>query len=99
MVCQQSLHMRLMLSLIVVAQLTALTGAINGQGAELLETGRAAKLQNTVASPASIKIISYNIRWRGGDDLRKLIELFRTDKEVGGASILGLQEVDRNRKR
>jgi len=52
-----------------------------------------------VAAPASIKIISYNIRWRGGSDLRKLIELFKTDKEIGGASIIGLQEVDRNKKR
>lgn len=50
-------------------------------------------------APNEIKIVSYNIRWRGGDDLKKLIELFKTDKEIGGASIIGLQEVDRNKKR
>ena len=50
-------------------------------------------------TPNEIKIVSYNMRWRGGDDLKKLIELFKTDKEIGGASIIGLQEVDRNKKR
>jgi endonuclease/exonuclease/phosphatase family metal-dependent hydrolase len=49
--------------------------------------------------PTQIKVVSYNIRWRGGDDLRKLIDLFRRDTGIGGAAILGLQEVDRNKKR
>ena len=49
--------------------------------------------------PAEIKIVSYNIRWRGGDDLRRLIGLLRDDAEIGQADIIGLQEVDRNRKR
>jgi len=49
--------------------------------------------------PNEIKIVSYNIRWRGGDDLKKLVEYFKNDKEIGGASIIGLQEVDRNKKR
>ena len=66
---------------------------------DLLETGSAAKVRSVAESPASIKIISYNIRWRGGDDLRKLIELLRNDAEIGQATILGLQEVDRNKKR
>lgn len=65
----------------------------------LLETGRAAKLQNAHAQPATTKIISYNIRWRGGEDLRRLIELLRSDTEIGRATVIGLQEVDRNRKR
>jgi endonuclease/exonuclease/phosphatase family metal-dependent hydrolase len=55
--------------------------------------------KTTDKTPNEIKIVSYNIRWRGGDDLKKLIELFKTDKEIGGASIIGLQEVDRNKKR
>lgn len=64
----------------------------------LLETGKA---ENTGAepSPEKIKIISYNIRWRGGDDLKEIIEQLRSDDRVGGAEIIGLQEVDRNRKR
>lgn len=65
----------------------------------LLEVGHAARLNTPSQPPDEIKIISYNIRWRGGDDLKKLAQLFRTDLEIGGASILGLQEVDRNRKR
>jgi endonuclease/exonuclease/phosphatase family metal-dependent hydrolase len=55
--------------------------------------------KTTDKTPNEIKIVSYKIRWRGGDDLKKLIELFKTDKEIGGASIIGLQEVDRNKKR
>ena len=77
-----------------------------GVDASLLETGSASKLKeaahatsaNTTA-PAEIKIVSYNIRWRGGDDLRQLIKLLREDRDIGQASIIGLQEVDRNRER
>ena len=68
----------------------------------LLETGAAQKAAPPPAAPAapdSIKIISYNIRWRGGDDLRRLIELLKSDPEIGGAAVIGLQEVDRNKKR
>ncbi len=50
-------------------------------------------------TPAEIKIVSYNIRWRGGDELRALIEVLRDDTEIGGAAIIGLQEVDRNKER
>ena len=46
-----------------------------------------------------MKIVSYNIRYRAGEDLRELIELLRSDAEIGGASIIGLQEVDRSKKR
>lgn len=65
----------------------------------LLETGSAAKPQPAPASPGQLKIVSYNIRWRGGDDLKKLIALLRDDTEIGGATVIGLQEVDRHRKR
>ena len=66
---------------------------------ELLETGGAPKVATPATIPVNIKIVSYNIRWRGGDDLRRLIELLRSDALIGGATIIGLQEVDRNRKR
>jgi len=69
------------------------------EASPLLETGGAAKPREPSPLPASFKIVSYNIRWRGGEDLNKLIALLRTDAEVGGATIIGLQEVDRNRKR
>ena len=67
--------------------------------ARLLETGSAPKIAPAPASPAEIKVVSYNIRWRGGDDLKKLVALLREDPEIGGAAIIGLQEVDRNKKR
>jgi endonuclease/exonuclease/phosphatase family metal-dependent hydrolase len=65
----------------------------------LLEIGHAAKLRATPTAPDEIKVVSYNIRWRGGEELRKLAQFLKDDPETGGASILGLQEVDRDRKR
>lgn len=67
--------------------------------ADLLETGSASRLVRPPVSPGEIKIISYNIRWRGGDELRRLIDLLKTDAQLAHASIIGLQEVDRHRKR
>src|SRR5690349_2951363 len=61
----------------------------------LLESGKAAKLRAT-PSNGEIRIISYNIRWRSGDDLKELIKLFREDNEIGNPTILALQEVDRH---
>ncbi|HEX8847292.1 MAG TPA: endonuclease/exonuclease/phosphatase family protein [Pyrinomonadaceae bacterium] len=90
----------LLLFVLVSSQVAPQLGrAVGRADSELLEAGQAARLQKPALKPASIRIISYNIRWRGGSDLRKLIELFRTDAEIGGAAILGLQEVDRNKKR
>jgi endonuclease/exonuclease/phosphatase family metal-dependent hydrolase len=51
------------------------------------------------AVPDELKIVSYNIRWRGGDDLQQLVKLLRDDPDIGGAQVIGLQEVDRNKKR
>ncbi len=69
-------------------------------GAEkLLETGQPPAALRSTDAAGSMKIVSYNIRWRGGDDLRKLIELLRADPEIGGAAVIGLQEVDRDKKR
>lgn len=67
--------------------------------AGLLETGAASKAHSAPPAPESIKIVSYNIRWRGGNDLRRLIELLKSDPEIGRAAVIGLQEVDRNKKR
>lgn len=66
---------------------------------ELLEAGRAPTLADTPKAPAEIKVVSYNIRWRGGKELNELIELLKRDSEISGASIVGLQEVDRNKQR
>jgi endonuclease/exonuclease/phosphatase family metal-dependent hydrolase len=65
----------------------------------LLESGKGANLRQQTSSPAEIKVLQYNIRWRSGDDLKALIKLFKDDPEIGGATILALQEVDRCKKR
>ena len=65
----------------------------------LLETGRGATLRKPPASINEIKVVSYNIRWRSGEELKRLAKLLNEDPEVGGASILCLQEVDRNKQR
>jgi endonuclease/exonuclease/phosphatase family metal-dependent hydrolase len=65
----------------------------------LLEFGKGETLRKPTSAPSEIKIVSYNIRWRSGDDLKRLTKLLNDDLEVGGATILGLQEVDRRKKR
>ena len=65
----------------------------------LLESGAPAKLREMSPTSGEIRVVSYNIRYRAGEDLNKLVKLFREDPEIGNAVLLGLQEVDRNRKR
>ncbi|MFN2493407.1 MAG: endonuclease/exonuclease/phosphatase family protein [Pyrinomonadaceae bacterium] len=65
----------------------------------LLEIGHGTKIRSVIQTPADIKVVSYNIRWRAGEDLRKLAQLLKYDREIGGASIMGLQEVDRHKAR
>ena len=65
----------------------------------LLEVGGASKTQDLKDAPAELKVVSYNMRWRGGEELKKVIKLLREDPAIGGASIIGLQEVDRNKRR
>ncbi|MGI8917017.1 MAG: endonuclease/exonuclease/phosphatase family protein [Pyrinomonadaceae bacterium] len=65
----------------------------------LLEVGSVAANTSSSKNVPALKIVSYNIRWRSGDQLQEIIQLFKTDDEIGGAGILGLQEVDRNKKR
>jgi endonuclease/exonuclease/phosphatase family metal-dependent hydrolase len=65
----------------------------------LLEEGKSATVRKQTPVPGEIKVISYNIRWRSGDDLKDMIKLFQNDPEIGGAAILALQEVDRHKKR
>jgi endonuclease/exonuclease/phosphatase family metal-dependent hydrolase len=66
---------------------------------QLLEVGHASKLRSAPDSPAEVKVVSYNIRWRGGEELRQLTQILKDDRDIGGAAILGLQETDRNKKR
>jgi endonuclease/exonuclease/phosphatase family metal-dependent hydrolase len=85
---------------ILFAQLPVFTLAAGDADSGLqLETGGGPKTPLLAAEPESIKIVSYNIRYRYGKDLARLIELLKTDPEIGNAAIIGLQEVDRNKKR
>jgi endonuclease/exonuclease/phosphatase family metal-dependent hydrolase len=65
----------------------------------LLEVGGAPREEPAQGRPGELKIVSYNIRYRAGDDLKRLEKLLRDDPEIGGAHVIGLQEVDRNKKR
>src|SRR4026208_2486681 len=65
----------------------------------LLESGKAAVVKTRSTPPAEFKIVSFNIRWRSGDELKKLTKLLQEDPEIGSATILALQEVDRRKKR
>lgn len=93
------INVRGFLLTLMVAFLFSSLSIAQAREPELLETGSAPKVTTPATVPANIKIVSYNIRWRGGNDLRRLIELLRRDALIGGAAIIGLQEVDRNRKR
>jgi endonuclease/exonuclease/phosphatase family metal-dependent hydrolase len=87
--------------LLILLFLFQLPSHHNGD-ATLLESGKAAtvKMQPAAGTPAKeIKVVSYNIRWRSGDDLKEITKLLREDPEIGSAAILGLQEVDRKKKR
>jgi endonuclease/exonuclease/phosphatase family metal-dependent hydrolase len=72
---------------------------IDKNNSDLLEVGSASNLNPVDKAAREFKVVSYNIRWRGGDELRELIKHFKHDPEIGGAAIIGLQEVDRNKKR
>src|SRR5918997_1681805 len=95
------IYRKALLSLLLCALLvSSLSTARASTGQDLLlETGSGKKPGTPTAIPAIIKIVSYNIRWRGGEDLRRLIELLRSDDLIGQAQIICLQEVDRNKKR
>jgi len=91
---------KLLAAVILLCLLLASPAAARAQGdAGLLETGRAAAVERRAGASGELKVVSYNIRWRGGEDLKRVIELLRADAELGGAAIIGLQEVDRDKKR
>lgn len=75
------------------------TAAVSPSSRAVLEVGHGSHVKATPPQPTELKLVSYNIRWRGGDDLPRLIKLFQEDARIGKAVILCLQEVDRNKKR
>ena len=97
--------MTILLTLLLTLAVMALTSTFataqtNGNGVHeihLLESGKA----DTLAEPpraGELKIVSYNIRWRSGKELQQIIHWL---KAAGSSqpAIIGLQEVDRARKR
>jgi endonuclease/exonuclease/phosphatase family metal-dependent hydrolase len=83
---------------VVGASSSKISPALNEES-DLLESGSYAPSPARLPVPKEIKIVSYNIRWRGGEDLQRLIRFLKSDSEIGAAAIIGLQEVDRRRKR
>lgn len=93
------LAIRIVLSFaLMLSSFMSLAAQSNAREAtHLLESGKAEKL--TPPQPSKeLTIVSYNIRWRSGDELQQII---RWLKETAGSrpAIIGLQEVDRARKR
>lgn len=87
-----------LISAMILSNAHSLAGQGNSlNGEDLLESGKAEKLRNPVASK-EIKIVSYNIRWRSGAELQQIIRWLKTGHE-NFPTIIGLQEVDRARKR
>lgn len=83
---------------LMVLTSTLAAGQTNGANeAHMLESGKAEKLADPPRANA-IKIVSYNIRWRSGKDLQQIIRWLRDAGSLRPA-IIGLQEVDRARKR
>ena len=85
-------------AIILVSSITASAQRNSHAMEPLLESGRAEKI-STVAPAKEIKIVSYNIRWRSGEELQQIIQWLKTAGDSPRATIIGLQEVDRARKR
>ena len=64
----------------------------------LLETGSPRKVAPPPAS-AEIRVVSYNVRYPDIEGVKRIAETLRTDREIGGAAIVALQEIDRNKNR
>jgi endonuclease/exonuclease/phosphatase family metal-dependent hydrolase len=65
----------------------------------LLETGAAAKHAPPPARGAPIRVVSYNVRYPGAEGVARIADALRADREIGGAAVVALQEIDRHKKR
>lgn len=90
---------RILLIFTIMVLSSASTAAQSGSdnAAHLLESGRAEKLLEPRAAN-ELKIVSYNIRWRSGKELQEIIRWLKEATDSRPA-IIGLQEVDRAKKR
>lgn len=78
--------------------LLAVFGITAGQVADdsrLLETGSAKHMLKPVESPKEITVVTYNIRWRTGDELTKISDWLKGKRPI----LIALQEVDRAKER
>jgi endonuclease/exonuclease/phosphatase family metal-dependent hydrolase len=69
----------------------------NAQPAPLLEFGAAQRIFQTTPGD-ELKLVSYNIRWRSGEDLQQIVRWLKT-ADGTPAAIIALQEVDRAKPR
>ena len=92
------LHL-LVLSLVAMVVLSSSVKAQSNhpRADTLLESGQAEKLA-AVSSSNEIEIVSYNIRWRSGEELQQIVRWLK--ERIGSRpALIGLQEVDRAKKR
>lgn len=94
---------QLFIRLVIVSTMVFFTSVIADaqralpDGDPFLEAGRAQKI--LTPDPArEIKIVSYNIRWRSGKELEQIVEWLKSGEALA-PTIIGLQEVDRAKKR
>lgn len=64
---------------------------------KLLETGRATKLAELPKTVSDVRVVSYNIRWRTGNELQQIARWLKDKNDL--PRIVALQEVDRAKKR
>ena len=78
---------------------SASSPSAEASASNLLEVGAPAQPPVIPEASGELRIVSYNISWRSGRELDEIIKLLREDAEAGGAAIIGLQDVDRNKRR
>src|SRR5262249_46624910 len=97
----QEKEKQVLLVLVLLLQVVLPAGKPNDANVDsrLLESGQGTTLRKPAPQAREIKVVSYNIRWRTGDELKQIANLLRDDPKIGGASIIALQEVDRHKER
>ena len=86
----------LLLSLTLMILTSISVAQTNGEP-PFIASGKA-EIISEPASTNELKIVSYNIRWRSGEELQQIIRWVR-EAASSGPVIIGLQEVDRDKKR
>lgn len=83
---------------IINVQSGGVSGQTRSDDERLVESGKADKIP---VSPVSnqLKIVSYNIRWRSGEELQRIIHWLNDSNGTVKPAVVALQEVDRAKKR